>query len=252
MGNRAAKAEEHAELRCKLLLVGEHKAGKTTLVKTYKRLLEGFSEEFSFDASCNLVFVKDAYRGTQVKVLCMDSFNIEDFSLECRARSIKNANLCLLVFDASDPEKFAMVSQQVELLIKHNYSKTLLVLGTKSDLSCAVQADVEAFMAEQHLIPIEYYAVSGLTGEGVGEVFQRALGLTMAKYSSRWVMCRGLLLVYSHMHIEFYESHAVSHRTLANLCEAIPQILKRKKNKVRCFPLHRLSLKLLQQTAEFL
>mmetsp|Transcript_32624 Transcript_32624/g.56667 ORF Transcript_32624/g.56667 Transcript_32624/m.56667 type:complete len:255 (+) Transcript_32624:3784-4548(+) len=254
MGGGSAKSPEPEEARCKILLVGEHGVGRTTLVKAYKRQIEGASEVedgAGETASCNLVMVRDNFKGRDVKVLCMDSFNVEDFVLECRLKSIRNANLCLLVMDVSDRAKFEKVPEYVELLIKNDYSKTLVIVGTKGDLGTDAHGEVQAFMSEQHYIPIEYYVVSGKTGAGVSEVFQRAIELCLARLLSRWQVSRGLLFVYTRVQIEVAEAQDRTGHYFGNLCEAIPNFFVRRK-KIQGFPVHKLSPKLLRQTVEFL
>lgn len=253
MGNGPAKTKDFEDPRCKIMLVGEHGAGKTTLVRTYKHLIEGSLEPDGSleNASCNLVLVRDSFKEMKVKVLCMDSFNIEDFQLECRLKAIRNTNMCMLVMDVSDSSKFENVPQLIELLIKNDYTKTLMIVGTKGDLGTDAHAAVENFMAEQHFIPIEYYVVSGTSGEGVAQVFQRALELCLSRRSIRWHSCRGLLYVYNMTQTDITVINEPPPNLLGNICEAIPQFFYRR-NKPTGFPVSRLNMKLLQELTSFI
>jgi hypothetical protein len=233
------------------MLVGEHGSGRTSLVNAYKRIVEGSDSMIDLDdsASCSLVAIVDTVNGMKVRVLCMDSFNEDDFELECRQRSIRNANLCLLVMDVSEATSFDSVPRFIEQLIKYDYCKTLLLVGTKGDLGTSAHAAVENFMAEPHLIPIEYYVVSGESGDGVAEVFRRAVELGLSKRTYRWQIVKGLLFIYTRAQIDSLENLPSPSLSLGNLCEAIPLFLRRKKPRV-VFPVHKLSIKHLRQVAE--
>jgi GTPase SAR1 family protein len=244
-------------LRCKVLLLGEHGVGKSSLVKVYQRLTGGIIEEACDDeVTCQLHSISDVVHGHKVQVLCMDSLNEEDFSLQRRLLSIQNTDICMVVIDMSECSGFEKVPEYIETLLRHHYSKTVYLVGNKLDLGKQAYKQVKHFLKLNPQLDIKYCAVSALTGDAVVELFHNAISLGVTP-KVRWHCRQGLLFIYSNLMKEPEASPLIAEPprpSLSNICELIPLTLKRMRGKPKkqVFPIERLSEKLLRCTAEFL
>mmetsp|Transcript_21778 Transcript_21778/g.39712 ORF Transcript_21778/g.39712 Transcript_21778/m.39712 type:complete len:250 (-) Transcript_21778:637-1386(-) len=249
MGLRQSSPKQQLKLRCKVLLVGDHGVGKTSLLRAYQEQIAGTRpEDLEEGISCRTSHINVEFKGYKVDLMCMDSLNQEDLELKRRLLSIQNCDVGMLIMDISDDTYFDRIPMYVKLLAEHNYSNTLLLVGNKLDLGSEAKARVVELLEEGLDLEIELYLVSASTGAGIPQLFERAVELGLQS-SMRWVITRGLLFVYNQALAEQPDNTPSTGMSLSNLCEAIPGMIMKKSKK---FPLQRLSLRHIQLMADLL
>lgn len=161
---------------CKVILVGESGAGKTSVLGRFTDdvFTESFLSTIGVDFRIKTVQLSDG------KVMKMQ---VWDTSGQERFRSItqsyyRGAHAAIIVYDISSIDSFRAVPGWLEGVMKHcSESVLVMLLGNKSDLAFKrqVHESVVQEFVEEHKIPL-FYEVSAKSGSNVEEAF-----LTMAE-----------------------------------------------------------------------
>lgn len=239
-------------LRCKFLFIGDHGVGKSSLVSAFHRCADQ-TNDFEIPEegrTCQVTVIQDHYLGQEVSLVCMDSLNEEDLELDCRLLAIQNTDVCILVTDNSDSANAARISNYIQVLEQHNYQNTLFVVGNKRDIGSQARSQTEEMLEDYHGFPIEHHIVSVKTGKRVKRLFDRVKELGLARHI-RWFKARPFLFVHSHCLLEPPTSNVRSKSRLANLCEALPTLMTKRRSK-SSFPLQRLSSNQIKEIVGFL
>ena len=112
-------------------------------------------------------------------------------------------------------------------IVKENYYQHshLLIIGNKCDEKRSVDNEtIYEYLRGFEDFHLEYLQTSAKTGEKVKDIFCRALQLGYYTSKLRWDKLKMILFVYK------YASYSEEAKfSWANLCEALPSLLKKKK-----------------------
>ena len=233
--------------RVKFLLVGKHFVGKTNLLNKYQ--YGEFTEEYKQSVGCTLSTFPLLFEGCECRLMVLDSLSDSDFSLDCRLKSIANADIVGLVFDLNDFSSWQDVPLKLQKLQENHYKNAaLLLIGAKNDLECQVSTqDVQEFLETQKQLRIEYIETSAKTGLNIEQVFLRALALGVPQRLLKWSRVQAVLFAAKFAFAE----EDVTAVSWMNLCEALPNMLNRRQ-KVRDSLVAKLESDLLRQLIEYL
>ncbi|CAG9330839.1 unnamed protein product [Blepharisma stoltei] len=250
MGAAHKKSIEGPQLRAKCLIVGQLQVGKTSLVQRYNN--EDFSSEYNPTLGCNLKSFTIDYYGLGVQLLVMDSLSDMDLQLECRLKSIKNADAIALVFDLSNSTTFEDIPAKLDLFKKNEYrKKEVLLIGTKADKEVReVSAEeVNKVIETENDLKIFYIETSAKNDLNVAPVFIKAIEIGVGYQALNWERRKYFLWVVKHMTPPAAEEGGGIH--WANLCEAIPSMIS-KRNRRKEIPLYQIPIELIPKIGEFL
>jgi small GTP-binding protein len=213
--------------KVKMLLMGRPGVGKTSLLSKYKDSI--FSPGYEPSTGCNLVSLNVPYHSTSYPMLVMDSLADNDLNLACRLKSIQNTEILAIVFDLSNLETFEDVKAKLKL-VKDNYygHSHVLLVGNKNDLDRQVETEmINELIRAYNDFEIEYLEVSAKSGHNVSEFFQKALELGYYSSKVRWDKIKVLLYAY-----KFSVPGENLQFSWGNICEALPNLIKKKKKNV--------------------
>ena len=226
MGNSKSTQSQTA-LRSKFLLIGRNTVGKTALLKRYES--NEFSEEYVSTVGCDLKSFDYSYQGVSCQLMVMDSLTDSDLHMDCRLKTIKNSDIAAVVLDLTSLDSYLDLEKKFELLKENGYRNNhVLLIGTKADSEIkAVDEDsiAEVFISQKEY-KIEYFETSSKTGQNVEKVFFRALELGIGMESLVWERVKGVLFLYHNLSPD---SENTSDFSWFNLCEAVPSLIKKKK-----------------------
>lgn len=186
-----------AQLRKKLVVVGDGECGKTCLLIVFSK--DEFPEEYVPTIFENYVADIEV-NGRPVELALWDTAGQEDYD-RLRPLSYPDTDVLLICFSIANPDSLSNVTEKWMPEITHFCPKVPFILvGTKKDLRTdpAVLED----LCERKLKPVTYdlglqtanfiqakayLECSSRTREGVREVFESAALATMQKRSRRGV-----------------------------------------------------------------
>eukprot|EP00933_Yihiella_yeosuensis_P073592 TRINITY_DN82302_c0_g1_i1.p1 TRINITY_DN82302_c0_g1~~TRINITY_DN82302_c0_g1_i1.p1 ORF type:complete len:211 (-),score=39.62 TRINITY_DN82302_c0_g1_i1:149-781(-) len=152
----------------KLVVLGEGRVGKTSLLRRYAR--GTFDDKEASTQSAAYIDKTIQLRGTQVHLSLWDTAGQERFHALAPIY-YRDADGALLVYDISDLESFRRVAKWVEELRAMGTQCSLAIVGNKSDLQS--QARVPIADAEEYArsIGARHTTASAKLGNGVEETF---------------------------------------------------------------------------------
>ncbi|CAG9316365.1 unnamed protein product [Blepharisma stoltei] len=252
MGVSHTKASEIPQLRAKCLIVGQQQVGKTCFVQRYNN--EEFNNDYSPTLGCNLKTFSIDYYGLLVQLLVMDSLSDMDLQLECRLKSIKNADSIALAFDLSNFASCQDISSKIDLFKKNEYrNKELLLIGTKADKeNLEVSSDdIQKIIDTENEIKISYIETSAKNGLNIAAAFMKVVEISVGMQTLNWERRKNFLWIAKKIMPPTDEEDGGRNLYWANLCEAIPNMIS-KKGKKRELPLYRIPPELIPKIAEYL
>mmetsp|Transcript_4838 Transcript_4838/g.11822 ORF Transcript_4838/g.11822 Transcript_4838/m.11822 type:complete len:210 (+) Transcript_4838:2-631(+) len=152
----------------KLVVLGEGRVGKTSLLKRYVR--------GSFDdreaATQHAAFLEKAVvvTGRPVKLNLWDTAGQERFH-SMAPIYYRDADGALLVYDVTDTESFDRVSKWVEELQVMGTNCPVAIVGNKCDLQTQARVPLREAEAYAQQIGGRHYLASAKSGNGVEEAF---------------------------------------------------------------------------------
>lgn len=251
MGANQTKSSESQTIRAKCLIVGQLQVGKTSLVQCYNN--EEFSNDYNPTLGCNLKSFLIDYYGISVQLLVMDSLSDMDLQLECRLKSIKNADVIGLAFDLTNQSTFDDLTDKIDLLKKNEYrKKEILLIGTKADLEEreVSEEEIKKIIENESEVKITYMETSAKNGTSVNNTFMKAVEIGVGVHILNWERKKYFLWVYKKIAPPIIEEGA-TRVSWANICEAIPNMIT-KRNRRKEMPLYQLSPELAIKVSEYL
>ena len=157
------------DLKFKIIVVGETRVGKTSLIKRYTKNQFGgvYLTTVGIDFQDKIIEIEDK----KVKLQIWDTAGQERFRNVAK-NYFQSTRGFLLVFDITDHESFEKLDFWIEQ-IKNNAPSNVksVLVGNKSDLANqrkVNEEEIEAFAKENNL---KYYEVSAKEGKNVVELF---------------------------------------------------------------------------------
>jgi len=167
---------KNADLKLKIVLIGDPMVGKTSLVRKY--VLDEFSDDYLLTLGVKVmktdvdVINKNSGKKENVVLLLWDLMGQKHFRI-IESVVFENVVGALLVCDVTRKETLEHIDYWVEALFKITGKIPVIILANKNDLKEQAQFDA----LDLQKIAMEYDAdaffTSALTGEHVDESFQK-------------------------------------------------------------------------------
>jgi small GTP-binding protein len=180
---------EDDKVGVKLVVVGDGAVGKTTLLMRYRE--NKFPDKYVPTVFENY-YKPVTYKGVNVNFGLWDTAGQEEYD-RLRSLSYHDTEIVLVVFSVDQPTSLDNLSAKwVPEVIHHCKGTPLLVVGTKKDLRNDT-ATIDSLKEHgKHPVSIEegnakakeigavcYMECSALSGEGVQEIFEKALDVVL-------------------------------------------------------------------------
>eukprot|EP01119_Soliformovum_irregulare_P020989 TRINITY_DN6879_c0_g1_i2.p1 TRINITY_DN6879_c0_g1~~TRINITY_DN6879_c0_g1_i2.p1 ORF type:complete len:257 (-),score=46.91 TRINITY_DN6879_c0_g1_i2:494-1264(-) len=162
--------EEEAISRAeKIIVVGDHSAGKTCLVRRYCENV--YTEGYKATIGVDFVYKQFNILGREFTLHIWDTAGQEQFRSVSKAY-FRGATGVILAFDLGDPRSFESTKQWLEEVKKENRGEFVIFqVGLKSDLEHMVATDVAEDQARN--IGAEYWTASAKMNDNVRSLFER-------------------------------------------------------------------------------
>ena len=158
--------------KCKILLIGDSKVGKTCLISRYA--IGVFNEDYISTVGFDSRQKEEIINNEKVLVKIFDTAGQERFK-SITANYLRNAEGVILVYDLTSTESFESLKFWIES-IKNNLGNDepipIIIIGNKIDLEDARQINksvAEKFAKDNNY---KYFETSAKTGEGVDDAFR--------------------------------------------------------------------------------
>ena len=158
--------------KCKILLIGDSKVGKTCLISRYA--IGVFNEDYISTIGFDSRQKEEIINNEKVLVKIFDTAGQERFK-SITANYLRNAEGVILVYDLTSTESFENLKFWIES-IKNNLGNDepipIIIIGNKIDLEDARQINksvAEKFAKDNNY---KYFETSAKTGEGVDDAFR--------------------------------------------------------------------------------
>ncbi|EAR87481.1 Rab-family small GTPase (macronuclear) [Tetrahymena thermophila SB210] len=162
--------ESKKDIVAKVLVIGEAKVGKTSILTRYT---EGsFQESMIPTLGIDYRFKKLFVKGQEIKLQIWDTAGQERFRAITQ-NFYKGAMGIILVFDLTDPKTFKTLSNWIENIKQYSGSEACrILLGNKCDISQnqIPKQDIQN-LANQN--KIQYFETSAKSNEGIQQAFQQ-------------------------------------------------------------------------------
>lgn len=160
-----------ADFTCKIIVIGNYQAGKTSLVERYVN--DNFIPQQKTTIGVDFRVKRHDYDGKIIKSYIWDTAGQERF-MTIVSSYYRTINGAILVFDLSDKESFLVLYVWMKELENNKNSKdvNVILVGNKCDLGKeeVEEDDILDFMRES-IYPISYLKASAKTGHNVTKVF---------------------------------------------------------------------------------
>ena len=158
--------------KCKILLIGDSKVGKTYLISRYA--IGVFNEDYISTIGFDSRQKEEIINNEKVLVRIFDTAGQERFK-SITANYLRNAEGVILVYDLTSTESFENLKFWIES-IKNNLGNDepipIIIIGNKIDLEDAREINksvAEKFAKDNNY---KYFETSAKTGEGVDDAFR--------------------------------------------------------------------------------
>lgn len=183
---------EEDKVAVKLVVVGDGAVGKTTLLMRYRE--DKFPKNYVPTVFENY-YVNQEYKGIKVNLGLWDTAGQEEYD-RLRALSYPDTEIVLVVFSIDQPTSLENLSSKwVPEISFHCKGIPIIVVGTKKDLrddKATIEAlrdqggkhpvtGAEAQAVADQIHAVAYMECSALTGEGVRDIFERALEVVLVR-----------------------------------------------------------------------
>eukprot|EP00928_Gymnodinium_smaydae_P055871 TRINITY_DN39341_c0_g1_i1.p1 TRINITY_DN39341_c0_g1~~TRINITY_DN39341_c0_g1_i1.p1 ORF type:complete len:226 (-),score=40.51 TRINITY_DN39341_c0_g1_i1:127-804(-) len=152
----------------KIVVLGEGRVGKTSLLRRYVR--QSFDERESSTQSAAYLEKRLAVNGKQVHLSLWDTAGQERFH-SLAPIYYRDAVGALLVYDVTDEESFRRVAKWVEELRAVGTRCALTLVGNKTDLRSMARVSADHAEAYARSIGAAHCYASAKLGQGVNEAF---------------------------------------------------------------------------------
>jgi small GTP-binding protein len=159
------------EFSTKIIMTGNYKVGKTSLVNRFVRNLfrEGYQSTIGVDLSEKEVDIKDK---TKVKFVIWDIGGQLAQIAPFRQRFFEGANAAFIVFDRTRPEALNSIDlwyNEIKSYVPENIN--IIIVGNKTDLTKEIQISEDDIKDVADKFGFHYILTSAKTGENVNEAF---------------------------------------------------------------------------------
>jgi small GTP-binding protein len=160
-----------ADFTCKIIVIGNYQAGKTSLVDRYVK--NDFSQHQKTTIGVDFRVKRHDYDGKIIKSYIWDTAGQERF-MTIVSSYYRTINGAILVFDLNNKESFQALNAWIKELENNKSSKeiNIILVGNKCDIENEVisEDDISDFM-KKSIYPISYVKTSAKTGHNVDKVF---------------------------------------------------------------------------------
>lgn len=160
-----------ADFTCKIIVIGNYQAGKTSLVERY--INDNFTSQQKTTIGVDFRVKRYDYDGKIIKSYIWDTAGKERF-MTIVSSYYRTINGAILVFDLSDKESFYALNAWIKELENNKSSKevNVMLVGNKCDMGKEEvgEDDILDFMRES-IYPISYIKTTAKTGHNVEKVF---------------------------------------------------------------------------------
>ena len=217
MGALNTKKNKSYPLKVKLLLMGMPEVGKSSIINSFQG--NDFNPKYEPTIGCKLITLNLSFKTIYYDILILDSLSDNDLELECRLKSIKNAEIIAIIFDLTNPSTWDDVQMKLRILKDNDYQNShVLLIGNKCDEAMGItEEEIINFCKGFRDYHIDYIQTSAKAKENIEKAFIKAFELGYYAYKYRWDKVKIILF--------------------GNICEALPNLIKRKKTPIILNPL---------------
>ncbi len=165
-----------AEIKYKIVVVGDAAVGKTSLIRKYTK--GAFEEDYIATLGAQFTQYEEIIDGVSFRLIFWDIAGQPTFE-RMRQKFYSGSSGAIIVFSHSPDEKksFESVDKWLSEIEKHCGSIQIALFGNKTDLvneeelqsSEYRDSSVEGYAKDNNFLG--YYKTSALTGQGVNEAF---------------------------------------------------------------------------------
>lgn len=157
--------------RFKLVLFGNERVGKTSLVDRYVN--DKFEKDYISTLGYNVFEKRIMHRNCEISLMIYDIGGQEKFR-QLRQKYAEGANTALIVYDITNRESFENIPNWHRDLLEFAGDIPFIVIGNKVDLvdERKVSYD-EAVTLSSQLGAQDFFETSAKTGQGVENCFQK-------------------------------------------------------------------------------
>jgi small GTP-binding protein len=164
--------ECEADFTCKIIVIGNYQAGKTSLVEKYVNDNFNANQRTTIGVDFRVKYLE--YDNKLIKSYIWDTAGQERF-MTIVSSYYRTINGAVLVFDLNDADSFIALNAWMREL-ENNKSSTdvnVILVGNKCDIEKdeVTDEDILEFMKES-VYPISYIKTSAKTGHNVSKVFE--------------------------------------------------------------------------------
>jgi Ras-related protein Rab-11A len=150
----------------KVVFIGSVSVGKTTLMT---RMADDRFDPNTEPTTCAAYAQYKPPDNNEVLIQFWDTAGMERYK-SINKMYYQDAVVALLVFDLGDRKTFLELNDWKEGFERENHTAAVILVGNKCDLQERQHVSEEDARAWAQEAAVEYFAVSALTGEGVGEL----------------------------------------------------------------------------------
>ena len=158
-----------AEIKVKIILLGNGGAGKTSIATRYTE--NRFSANYRPSLGVDFMVKRLIHKDYRIKVMVFDTAG-QEFISTLRQRYYFAASGAVIVFDITSRKSFEMVNKWYSELTKEAGAIKTMLVANKLDLKRSRMVSSEEGIEFAKTINADYYEVSALTGEAVDAIFQ--------------------------------------------------------------------------------
>ena len=170
----------------------------------------------------------------------VDGFNLSDFDDPSRVSELHKTDVIAVIYDVTDSRSFENVKQYFDKLLLSRYDgrKVVVLVGNKKDApGRKISSEAIRNFIRRQAYSIEYLESSAKSGDGVDNLFWKAVNKGITPQKLAWIRRRVFLFVHYNLTTRIPPPVATPNRNIfGNMWTAIPgafkknQINRRKKD----------------------
>lgn len=168
-----------AELKAKVLLLGDGRVGKTSLAVRYTH--NSFSHDYKPSLGVDWLARREEINGKKVKVLIFDAAGQALFQ-SLRKRYYVGAHGAFVVFDVTRKPTFENLEFWINEIRSLEHEIYLHIVGNKSDLRDMREVSYEEGKAFADSLEADYTETSAKSGENVTPLFSNFVEYVLSMY----------------------------------------------------------------------
>ena len=211
-------------LKFKIVIIGDHKVGKTSLIKKAKGELKSF-DEYNPTEGINQSYFSAKIKDQIINIRMWDINGGKEFK-EPTIILLGNTHLMILVYDITNKESFEDIDYWLELKNKCEEMNNIILVGNKSDMEDKRQVSEEQVKQKygSNKNITKFFECSALNNHNVETIFKEALKLVYLDYSKNGI--GNLVVNYEIFAIDKTSEEKSEDESKSNFCDCFRRCCK--------------------------